>query len=124
MPNSRRDVQPIEIGANAPDLHGVYEKLGEITATLRDVSHTGRDNAAKIDALGGMVIKQGALHDHVAAQAAMREKHHERLNTLEVDMHHRQGAIGLMSWFSRHWPVTVLLADFAAVWAWATWKLG
>lgn len=122
MPN-RRDVQPIE-GPPTPDLHGVYEKLGEITATLRDVSHTGRDNAQKITALGELVIKQGTLQDHIVRHTEILDKHHERLTVLEVDLHHRQGAIGLASWFARHWPMTIILMIVAAFLAWANGRFG
>lgn len=119
---SRRENQPTE--AQVPDLHGVYEKLGEITATLRDVSHTGRDNAQKITAIGELVIKQGAIQDHVAKQAEMIEKHDKRIGTLEIDLHHRQGAIGLASWFARHWPFTVILSAAGLLVAWANGSLG
>jgi len=56
---------------NEPNLHGVYEKLGEMTATLRDVSHTGRDNARRNVAIGELVIKQGTLHNRVSCEATL-----------------------------------------------------
>lgn len=115
--------EPPEVN-NTPDLHGVYEKLGEITATLRDVSHTSRNNSAKIDALGEMVIRQGLIHDKVEGHSALLERHHDRIIILEVDKHHREGAIGLFEWVSKHWPFTALGAAILAAIAWANGKLG
>lgn len=101
--------------ADGPNLHGVYEKLGEMTATLREVSHTGRNNSQKIDALAEVVIKQGALADRVEALYNGHETHHQRITVLEVEKHHRDGAIGLFEWTSKHWPFVIAIVSLA-VW--------
>ena len=101
MTSQRTEYQAM---ANTPDLSGVYEKLGEMTATLREVSHTGRNNAQKIDALAEVVLKQGLIHEKVDLLTSNMGEHHKRIVILEIEKHHRDGAIGLFEWASKHWP--------------------
>lgn len=114
----------LPVTTNAPDMHGVYEKLGEMSATLREVAHTGRNNSQKIDALAEVVIKQGLIHEKVSGHSIELGHHDARLLILELDKHHRDGAVGLVAWVSSHWPFTVFAGVFAIFVAWANGKLG
>lgn len=119
-----RVIGDLPVTTNAPDLHGVYEKLGEMSATLREVAHTGRTNSVKIDALAEVVIKQGLIHEKVSAHSLELGHHDARILVLELDKHHRDGAVGLVAWLGSHWPFTAFAAGLAAFIAWANGRLG
>ena len=106
-----------------PDIsetHSIFEKLGEITATLREVKHATNQNSMKIDGLAQIVATQGALVEKVGKLEEGHKEHHLRLAVLEADRHRREGAIGLVAWFSRNWPFTLIIAAISGVAAWLT----
>lgn len=43
----------------------------------------------------------------------------KRVSALELDKHHRDGALSLAGWFGRNWPITGIMLAFAAFVAWA-----
>lgn len=106
-----------------PETHLIFEKLGDINATLREVKHATNQNSMKIDALSQIVATQGALVDKVDGVIAVQKEHHLRLAVLEVEKHRREGAIGLVAWFNRHWPFTAAIALIGALVAWANDKI-
>jgi hypothetical protein len=107
-----------------PETHLIFEKLGDINATLREVKHETKNNSQKIDGLAQIVATQGALVEKVDSVVAEQKNHHLRLAVLEADKHRREGAIGLVAWFSRHWPFTLLAVALAAIVSWANGKIG
>lgn len=105
-----------------PDLHMVFEKLGEINGSVREMKHAANNLTMKVDAvdqkvdgLAQAVIKQGEHGVHIADLQEHRRSHHERILILEVERHKREGAIGLVEWIARHWPF-VGLSGILIVW--------
>ena len=95
------------------DFSSLYEKLGDMQATLRIVKHDTANASGKIDALALLVANQGHIkEDVIKLQAEVAE--------LRVEKFRREGAIGLVSWISRNWPVAFIIATVAAIGAWFT----
>jgi hypothetical protein len=47
-----------------------------------------------------------------------QERHGVRITLLEADKLRREGAVSLVEWISRHWPIAIIMAAFAALMAW------
>ncbi len=93
------------------DFSALYEKIGDMQATLRVVKHDTSNTSQKVDALALLVANQGHLKEDVTKlQAEVAE--------LRVEKFRREGAIGLVSWISRNWPVAFIIAMAAAAVAW------
>lgn len=110
--------------ANHPDLHSIFEKLGDINATLRDVKHTTNNNTTKIDGLVHLIGKQAEMAGALERIARRQEVNEGRLDALEADRHRRDGAIGVGRWMAGHWPFATVAAALAALIAWAGGKIG
>lgn len=98
-------------------MHTIYEKLGGLEATMREVKHSSNNLAQKVEGLATVVARTAAIQD------AMQD-HDARINQLEVERHRREGAIGLMEWISKHWPFTLVSSVIIAAVLWANGKLG
>jgi hypothetical protein len=98
------------------DLLSMAEKQGETFATVREIKHAVNNMAQKVDAMAYVVeqVKQLALD---------RDDHEKRLAVLEADKHRREGAVGLVEWISKHWPITLLVAAVTFLWAIVEGKL-
>lgn len=81
----------------------LYEKIGDIQATLRVVKHETANTSTKVDALALLVANQGHLKEDVL-------KLQEEVHTLQVEKFRREGAVSLIEWFSKHWPFVGLSA--------------
>ncbi|HYI39982.1 MAG TPA: hypothetical protein VE053_06660 [Allosphingosinicella sp.] len=92
----------------APDYLSMYEKMGDIAATLRVVKHDTANNSAKLDALGTLVISQG----HVAADV---EKLKGEVQELKDEKNRRDGAISLGEWIVKIVPWLVGGGAFAVI---------
>lgn len=93
--------------------HGSTDRLlGELIAEVRSVKHNQNNASQKLDAVNRLVEQVKELREE-------QGKHHFRLTVLEADKHRREGAVGLVEWFARHWPVTLVLSALAAFVAWA-----
>lgn len=112
-------------------INQLYEKIGEAIAVGREAKHAAHGASQKIDAVAGkvdalalVVATQGQLRDHV--QRLEEDAKHDRteIEALKADKLRREGAIGLVEWMSRHWPVTIIILIFAGVLTWANGKLG
>lgn len=90
--------------------------LGELIAEVRAVKHNQNNSNAKLDAVGHLV-------EQVKEIKLEQERHHLRLAVLEADKNRREGAVGLVEWFSRHWPFTFILAGLAAFIGWANGRV-
>jgi hypothetical protein len=101
---------------STPDYLALFEKIGDMQATLRVVKHETSNTSAKLDALATLVATQG----HMAADV---ERLKEEVHELQVDKHRREGAIGLFEWISKHWPFTIFAAALGALVAWANGRL-
>lgn len=96
--------------------NSLYEKLGDIQATLRVVKHDTQNLSAKVDGLGQLVIAQGHLKADVDALKA-------EVQTLVVEKHHRDGAIGLVGWIAQHWPFLMFALAMIIVSLWGNGKI-
>jgi hypothetical protein len=96
--------------------HTLFEKIGGLEATMRDVKHSNNNLATKVESLGTIVMRTAAI------QEAMQD-HDARINALEIEKHRREGAIGLVEWVSKHWPFTLVAALLGAIVIWANGKL-
>jgi hypothetical protein len=94
----------------------LFEKIGGLEATMRDVKHSSNNLAAKVESLGTIVMRTAAI------QEAMQD-HDARINALEIEKHRREGAIGLVEWISKHWPFTLVAVLLGAIIVWANGKL-
>jgi hypothetical protein len=99
----RRESQPVTL----PDLNPLYEKIGDMQATLRVVKHETTNTSAKVDALATLVANQG----HVIQDVQQLK---DEVRQLQIEKFKRDGAIGLVEWLSRHWPVLVLIGALVA----------
>lgn len=104
-------------------LNAVHEKLGELTGTMREMNHNLANQAAKVDAIGEKMSIVAALTGRVTLLEENDRDRSARLAVLEADKNRREGAIGLVAWISRHWPITILVAFVTAVWAALTGKV-
>lgn len=84
----------------ATEWHSLYEKMGDMQATLRVVKHSTENASQKIDALALLVANQGHLKEDVT-------KLQEEVHTLQVEKFRREGAVGLVEWVSKHWPFLI-----------------
>lgn len=107
-----------------PNLLAVYEKLGEIGATVREVKHATNNNSAKIDVLANLVAAQGEVRSTVERVERRQEINETRIDALEADKHRREGAINLGEWILRHWPFPMLAGILSVVILWSNGKLG
>lgn len=89
-----------------PDLNTAL-LLGEIRGQLRELIHTGNNNASKIDA---MATRIGALELAIAKYDALSGD----IATLKgqvaplVELRQQQkGALNLFEWFVRNWPAVI-----------------
>lgn len=105
------------------DMHAIYQKLSAMQATLSVVKHTANNSAQEIKGLIHLVGKQNQLSDNLERLVASHGRHDERISSLEVDRHRREGAIGLFEWVARHWPFTLIGGALLGFIAWATGKL-
>ena len=93
------------------NLHQVFEQLGRIDGSVREMKHAANGLAMKVEAvntkvdnLSMAIVKQDEIRRDVAyLQTACRD-HDDRISTLETDKYRREGAIGLVEWVSKHWP--------------------
>lgn len=99
-----------EVGDNDPS---VDRLLGELVSEVRSVKHNQQNASSKLDAVAHLV-------EQVKEMREEQIRHNARLAVLEADKARRDGALGLVSWFSRNWPMTVILAALAWFVGWAT----
>lgn len=97
--------------------------LGEIVAELRAVKHNQNNASQQIEAVGRQTQPIKALVEQVQAIKVEQEKQHFRIAVLEADKHRREGAVGLVEWLARHWPLAGLTAFLAGWVAWANGRL-
>jgi hypothetical protein len=116
-------MSPARAPVGDTSLNSLHEKIGEITGTLRELNHATANNSSKIDALALAIATQAELVRRVEVLDKGQAEHHLRLAVLEADKHRREGAIGLVAWISRNWPVTFLITMVLAVVAWANGRL-
>lgn len=93
--------------------------LGELIAEVRAVKHEQRQSVMKLDAVNSIAGTIKEALRRLEKVEREQELHHSRLAVLEADKHRREGAVGLVEWFARHWPVTFVLGILAAFIAWA-----
>lgn len=112
-------------------LNTIFEKLGGVEASVREAKHAANNAGQKIDIVAGkvdnlavVVATQGAIREHVERIEVMQKEHHEEIEILMTDKHRREGAMGLVNWLARNWPLTLILAVLAAFVAWANGKIG
>lgn len=105
-----------DVGDSQHDGASTDRLLGELIAEVRAVKHNQANSMQKLDAVNRLV-------DQVKELKEEQGRHHFRLTVLETDKHRREGAVGLVEWFSRHWPVTFVLGILAVFVAWANGKV-
>jgi hypothetical protein len=105
--------------------------LGEVKAVAREAKHAANNTSAKIDAVANkvdalalVVATQGHLKEHVERLELTAADNRNRIDELQADKLRRDGALGIMSWFARNWPLTLILAGLGALVAWANGRLG
>lgn len=79
------------------EMNQLFEKIGGLDATMRDLKHSNNNLAQKVEGLAVVVARTAALQEAMA-------DHDARIKHLETDKHRRDGAIGLLEWVSKHWP--------------------
>lgn len=90
--------------------------LGELIAEVRALKHNQNNSNQKLDVIGH-------LAEEVREMKEEQKAHNLRLAILEADKNRRDGAVGLVSWLTRNWPVSVLMAGLAAFIAWANGRI-
>jgi hypothetical protein len=115
-------------GAAVPQqtLNTIFEKLGNVEACAREAKHAANGASQKIDTVAGkvdalalVVATQGQLRDHVDRLERTVDEQQNEIKFLQAAEHRREGALGIVSWFSRNWPLTLMLGGLAALVAWA-----
>ena len=96
-----------------PDFLSMAEKQGETFEAVRTIKHAVANMAQQLTAIGAVVGQIDQLNRD-------RDDHEKRLAVLEADKHRREGAIGLVAWASRNWPVALLISALATAWAFLT----
>jgi hypothetical protein len=95
-----------------PDSHVTTDRLlGELVAEVRAVKHNQNNASQKLDSVTHLV-------EQVKDMRIEQEKHNTRIAILEADKLRREGAVSLVEWISRHWPIAIIMAMFAALMAW------
>ena len=106
----------------------IFEKIGEATAVSREAKHVASGASQKIDivsskidsvasqvnALALVVANQGHLRDHVERLEIDARKQELEIEALIADKHRREGAIGLVDWIGKNYPL-IGLVMFAVV---------
>jgi hypothetical protein len=112
-------------------LNTIFSELGEVKAVAREAKHAANNTSAKIDAVANkvdalalVVATQGHLKEHVERLELTAADNRNRIDELQADKLRRDGALGIMSWFARNWPLTLILAGLGALVAWANGRLG
>jgi hypothetical protein len=90
--------------------------LGELIAEVRTVKHNQNNALTKLDAVNQLV-------EQVKEMKAEQDRHNARIILLEADKLRRDGAVSLVEWVSRHWPVTIIVGALAALVIWANGKI-
>lgn len=98
--------------------------LGELIAEIRAVKHSQANSSQKLDAFASMATTQTQMLQRMERFEKEQERQGFRLGVLEADKNRREGAIGLVEWLSKHWPVSVILVCLAAWVAWVNGKVG
>lgn len=103
--------------------HSTDLLLGELIAEIRAVKHNQNNSSQKLDALGTVATTQTEMLRRMERFEKEQERHSFRLGVLEADKNRREGAIGLVEWVSRHWPISLLVGLATAILLWANGKL-
>lgn len=96
-------------------MNSLFEKLGNIDGSVREMKHAANNLSQKVDAVNvkvdnlALAIVKQDQHSHDIAD------HDQRLRVLEIDKNRREGAIGLVEWCAKHWPF-LGLSGFLAAW--------
>lgn len=90
-------------------LNTLYEKVGEVGAIARDAKHAANNASTKIDALALVVSTQGNIRDHVDRLEQGQREDRAELQELKADKLRREGAIGLVEWISRNYPLVFVV---------------
>lgn len=97
--------------------------LGELIAEVRAVKHNQNNSIQKLDAVNQIAGTMKEALRRLEKIEQEQTNQHLRLAVLEADKHRREGAVGLVEWFARHWPVTFVLGLLAVFVAWANGKV-
>jgi hypothetical protein len=107
-------------------LNTIFEKLGNVEAVAREAKHAANNTSGKVDVVAGkvdalalVVATQGHLKEDVERLEGTAIENRKRIEELQADKLRRDGALGLFSWFSRNWPLTLMLGGLAALVEWA-----
>lgn len=96
------------------NLHTLYEKVGEVGAIAREAKHAANTASSKIDALALIVTAQGQLRDQVERLEHDRRLDHAEIQALRADKFRREGAIGLVAWLGKNYPLLIAVIGLAA----------
>lgn len=108
-----------EISEAIGRLAGQVESLDRYT---HEREHGINNLAQKVEGLGIRITRDiAAVEGRIEGRIKAMD---DRLSALEIDKHHRDGAVGLITWLARHWPFTVIVAALGAWVAWANGRLG
>jgi hypothetical protein len=91
--------------------------LGELIAEIRALKHSENNTSSKVDAVSRQTAPIPALVQQVKEIKDAQDKHHFRIAVLEADKNRREGAIGLVEWVARHWPIAAIAAAMTFIWA-------
>lgn len=72
--------------------------LGELIAEVRTVKHGQQNAELKLDGINHLV-------EQVKEMKVEQDKHHFRIAVLEADKNRREGAVGLVEWLGKNWPM-------------------
>lgn len=94
--------------------------LGELIAEIRIVKHNQNNASQKLDAVAVVAATQTEMIHQMERLESEVKAASSRIGVLEADKNRREGAIGLVAWISKNWPVMGILAALAAFVAFAT----
>lgn len=106
-----------EVGEPDGD-RSVDRLLGELIAEVRVVKHDQRQISTKLDGLATIAATHTEILHRIEKSEKDLERQSFRLGVLEADKQRREGAVGLVEWFGKHWPFSIMLAAIAAFIAW------
>lgn len=105
-------------------IHELHEKMGVVHGSIREMKHAANNLAQKVDGLDAKIDAMAIAMTQQTHHQRCIDDHEARLHVLEVEKHHRDGAVSVLTWIYRNWPITIVAGLLGAIVMWANGKLG
>jgi DNA-binding FrmR family transcriptional regulator len=116
------------MAAREGQLDEISQAIGRLSGQMEAIErymhereHGLNNLVQKVEALGVRITRdiaavEGRIEGRMMAMDA-------RVRSLEDEKQRRDGAVGLVAWFAKHWPFSIVIAFLAAWIAWANGRL-